>query len=225
MELKPLHYIKRVLTPGWVVTLYCYKKYQAKISPKSEVEISSNLKMGPGCVVGSYTKIKASDGPLEMGDHCGIATNCFIASGANGIKIGDSFVCGPNVVMSASNYAYGEVGVDIRSQGTTSKGVRIGNNVWVGDSALICKGVTIGDNSIVGAWSVVTKDVPANVVVAGNPARIIRQLDPEDLTSRQHLFSMHMSYDKFESDYYREKLSGNSLINWLRSLVWPRSSD
>ncbi len=50
----------------------------------------------------------------------------------------------------------------------------IGNHVWIGENALILKGVKIGDNSIVGAGSVVTKDVPNNSIVAGNPARIIK---------------------------------------------------
>ena len=50
---------------------------------------------------------------------------------------------------------------------------------WVGDSAIVCKGVTIGENSIVGAGAVVTKDVPPNVIVAGNPARIVKKLDPD----------------------------------------------
>jgi carbonic anhydrase/acetyltransferase-like protein (isoleucine patch superfamily) len=85
--------------------------------------------------------------------------------------------------------------------------------------------VNIGNNSIVGAWSVVAKDVPSNVVVAGNPARVIRQLDPEDLTTREHLFNMDIPYDRFEDNWYREKLQGNKLSTWIRSLVFPRRSD
>ncbi len=57
-----------------------------------------------------------------------------------------------------------------------SKPVKIGNNVWIGMNAVVLKGVTIGDNSIVAAGSVVTKDVPANVIVAGNPAVIVKQV-------------------------------------------------
>lgn len=60
--------------------------------------------------------------------------------------------------------------------------VTIGNNVWIGGKAIICPGVTIGDNSVIGAGSVVVKDVPANVVVAGNPAKIIRYMEGADLS-------------------------------------------
>jgi acetyltransferase-like isoleucine patch superfamily enzyme len=56
--------------------------------------------------------------------------------------------------------------------------VHIGDNVWLGDHATVLKGVTIGDNSVVAARAVVTRDVPANVIVAGNPARVVKELDP-----------------------------------------------
>jgi maltose O-acetyltransferase len=52
--------------------------------------------------------------------------------------------------------------------------------VWLGGGVIICPGVTIGDNSVIGAGSVVTKDVPANVVAVGNPARVVRGIDDDD---------------------------------------------
>ncbi|HEX7757448.1 MAG TPA: DapH/DapD/GlmU-related protein, partial [Niabella sp.] len=55
--------------------------------------------------------------------------------------------------------------------------VTIGNNVWVGGNATILPGVTIGDNCVIGAGSVVTKDIPANSLAVGNPARVIRQIE------------------------------------------------
>ena len=67
----------------------------------------------------------------------------------------------------------------------TCKPVRIKRNVWIGANATILPGVTIGENAVVGAGSVVTKDVPDNAVVAGNPARLIRFLDAERLNAHQ----------------------------------------
>ena len=61
-----------------------------------------------------------------------------------------------------------------------NKQIHIGRNVWLGAGAIILPGVTIGDNSIVGAGSVVTKDVPANVIVVGNPAHVLRQITEDD---------------------------------------------
>lgn len=59
------------------------------------------------------------------------------------------------------------------------KPVTIGENVWIGGNAVICPGVTIGDNVVVGAGAVVTKDVPNNVVIGGNPAKIIKKIEPK----------------------------------------------
>jgi maltose O-acetyltransferase len=66
-----------------------------------------------------------------------------------------------------ANYVYGEP-------------ITIGNNVWFGGHCVVLSGVTIGDNAVIGAGSVVTKDIPAGAVAAGNPARVLRYLSPED---------------------------------------------
>ena len=58
--------------------------------------------------------------------------------------------------------------------------VTIGNNCWIGANSVICPGVTIGANSVIGAGSVVTKDIPANCVAAGNPCKVLRQIDESD---------------------------------------------
>jgi len=58
--------------------------------------------------------------------------------------------------------------------------VTIGNNCWIGGGSIICPGVTIGDNTVIGAGSVVTRDIPANVVAAGNPCKVIREINEND---------------------------------------------
>ena len=92
----------------------------------------------------------------------------------NTVHIGENVKCAPYVQIYT---AYHPIEPDIRQTGQElAAPIRIGNNVWIGGSAIICPGVTIGDNTTIGAGSVVVKDIPANVVAAGNPCRIIRHL-------------------------------------------------
>ena len=95
------------------------------------------------------------------------------------VHIGDNVLLAPNVQIYTAAHP---VAVAPRIAGVEfGKPVRIGHNVWVGGASVICPGVTIGDNSVIGAGSVVTKDIPANVVAAGNPCRVLRLMTAEEL--------------------------------------------
>lgn len=166
--------IRRFLAPRFLVSAYYYLKFGAKISPRAEVELSSNLKFGRGCTVSSFTKIKAADGPLNIGDRCGFGTGCFVSSGEKGLTIGDNLVCGPNVVIMASSYKHDSRGVHLHDQGATSRGTRIGNNVWIGAGSVVLDGSDIGDNSIIVANSLVSRRHSPDSVLQGNPAKTVR---------------------------------------------------
>lgn len=90
------------------------------------------------------------------------------------ITIGDDVQIGPNVQLLTPVHP---VEPDSRrNKLEAAKPISIGDNVWLGGAAIVCPGVTIGENTVVGAGSVVTKDLPANVLAVGNPARSIREL-------------------------------------------------
>jgi carbonic anhydrase/acetyltransferase-like protein (isoleucine patch superfamily) len=102
--------------------------------------------------------------------------------------------------------------------------VTIGDNVWLGDHSTVLKGVTIGENSVVAARAVVTRDVPANVVVAGNPAKVVKELDPErGFVTRMDYFKDPVELERFFDAINREVLAGNTLWRWLWSVVYPAS--
>jgi acetyltransferase-like isoleucine patch superfamily enzyme len=100
------------------------------------------------------------------------------------------------------------------------------DNVWVGDGAVIGKGVTIGANSIVGAGAVVTKPLPANVIAAGNPAAVVRELDPnESMQRRQDLLADHHTLTR-NIDLLEQMLrKDNSWWHYLRTKVAPTQDD
>ena len=91
------------------------------------------------------------------------------------VEIGDDVQLGPNVQIYDHDHDFrADGGVKVGKYKTSP--VKIGNNVWIGGSATILPGVTIGDNVTIGAGSVVTKDIPSNVVAVGNPCRVIKRL-------------------------------------------------
>lgn len=96
----------------------------------------------------------------------------------NDIYVGDNTMLGPNVVISAAGHP---VEPELRSRGAQFNiPVRIGKNCWLGAGVIVLPGVTIGDNTVVGAGSVVTKDLPANVVAVGSPCRVLREIGAHD---------------------------------------------
>ena len=90
------------------------------------------------------------------------------------VTIGDNCFIGPNVSIYTACHSTDPVERNNRRE--WAEPVTIGDNVWIGGSVTILPGVTIGDNTTIGAGSVVTKDIPANVVAAGNPCRVIKAL-------------------------------------------------
>ncbi len=94
------------------------------------------------------------------------------------ITVGDCCMFGPNVTVATGGHP---VEPSLRAQAYQyNLPVHIGRNVWIGAGAVLLPGVTIGDNTVVGAGSVVTKDLPANVVAVGNPCRVLREISERD---------------------------------------------
>ena len=92
------------------------------------------------------------------------------------ITIGDDVVMGPDVVMMATSHEFKDLNTPINMQGAKpEEPIVIGNDCWIGENASIISGITIGDGGIILAGAVVTKDVPPYSIVAGNPAKIIKE--------------------------------------------------
>jgi len=103
--------------------------------------------------------------------------NCVVLDVAR-VDIGDGVLIGPNVQIYTATHP---LDWKIRDKGLeNAKPVSIGSHVWIGGAAIILPGVSIGDRSVIGAGSVVTKDIPSDVLAAGNPCKVIRHLNSSD---------------------------------------------
>lgn len=162
------------------------------------------------------------EGSITIGDYVMISPGTRI-SGCNSIEIGDAVMMAHGVYITDSDWH----GIyDRTSRDTAHKPVRIADNVWLGDRSTVLKGVSIGTNSVVAACAVVTRDVPANVVVAGNPAKVVKELDTEQgFITRAQYFADPEGMARFMDGVERDILGKNGFLNWLRCLLWPRRGD
>jgi len=114
---------------------------------------------------------------IEAGEKVFFNFNCIVLDVAP-VTIGGRTMFGPNVQIYTATHP---IDHKERASGLEyAKPISIGEDVWVGGSAVICPGVTIGNRSVIGAGSVVTKDIPADVFAAGNPCKVIKPLMPQD---------------------------------------------
>lgn len=121
----------------------------------------------------------------ECGVNITVGKNVFINACCKfqdqaGIKIGDNVLIGHSVIIATLNHDF-----DIKNRlSMMAKKVKIGNNVWIGSGSIILPGITINDGAIIGAGSVVTRDVPKNTLVAGNPAKVIKHIETNELANQ-----------------------------------------
>lgn len=114
---------------------------------------------------------------ISVGENFYANYDCLILD-INEINIGNNVLLGPRVSMYATSHP---IDAEVRNMKIEcAKSINIGDNVWIGGSVVINPGVSIGKNSIIGSGSIVTKDIPENVIAAGNPCKVIRKITDED---------------------------------------------
>lgn len=175
------------LTYMWLWTKIFYPEARILRLPidirnKKYIDFGENLTTGVGCRIEVYPTRHFSGKCLSFGK--GVQINDYVhISAAESVRVEDNVLIASKVYISDHHHGnYGYLNPDHpdsipHRREISSKPVVIGENVWIGESVIVLAGVNVGRGSIIGAGSVVTKSIPANSIVVGNPAKIIKQFD------------------------------------------------
>ena len=140
---------------------------------KNGVTFGNNVGIGDFSRIIVSTSLNQVGDYIKIGDNVGIGEFAYLG-GAGGLEIGNECIVGQYLSCHPENHVYDDINVSIRHQGVTRKGIKIGNNCWIGSKVTILDGVEIGDGSIIAAGAVVNKSFPANSIIGGVPAKLIK---------------------------------------------------
>jgi acetyltransferase-like isoleucine patch superfamily enzyme len=190
-----------IMLRGFIYRLLIQNRGLFGIEENVQICHSRQLKLGKNVYIGRNVYIGASGGGILLEDDVTILDNCYlnvfdydttagkcilleprvvlscgcVIHGQSGVKIGEGTIVGPNTTFVTGNHGDISAHTKYRDTGSsTDTPIHVGANVWIGTNAAVLPGITIGDNSVIGAGSVVTRDVPAFSVFAGNPAKFVR---------------------------------------------------
>ncbi len=176
-----------MLTPGYAILLarlaWLKLRFRGRLQtdgiafvcPRVRFEIGKDatVRLGRWSWIGHGSKIRCHEGEVRIGAKTVLGQECTISAFQH-VSIGRECIVADRVMLIDFDHGVVEVERPIRLQGIYKRDVRVGHNVWIGYGACILRGATVGDNAVIGTSSVVTKDVAANAVVAGAPARVLR---------------------------------------------------
>lgn len=140
---------------------------------KNGISFGDNVTIHENTIIECTGVINELGESLLIGNTVGISHSCFIQVRGR-VEIGSNVIFGPGVYIFSENHRYDRNDIFINEQGTTRKGVKIGDGVWIGARSVVLDGVSIGENSIIAAGSVVTKNIPPFEIWGGCPAKFIK---------------------------------------------------
>ena len=170
---------QRDARPRWYIRLlapmYQYRGRGSKIywSVRMDTPPYRRFWLGRKSVIESYCCINNAVGDVTIGNNTRIGIHCTLIGP---VCIGDNVNLAQGITVTALNHNFADTSRRIDEQGISTNPVVIGDDVWIGANAVILPGVTIGRHVVVAAGAVVTKDVPSYCVVAGVPAKVIKEL-------------------------------------------------
>ncbi len=161
----------------WFVNPFYHKKGKGVIirrRTRLDVFPFNRFEVGDKSVIEDFSIINNGVGDVLIGQHSLIGISNVIIGP---VTIGNHVIFAQHIVASGLNHGYEDITVPVRDQKVRTAPIHIGDACWIGANVVLTAGVSVGSHSVIGAGSVVTKDIPAYAVAAGNPARVIRQYD------------------------------------------------
>jgi acetyltransferase-like isoleucine patch superfamily enzyme len=163
----------------WFVNPFYHKKGKGAIiryRTRLDVVPWNQFELGEDSTIEDFSAINNGVGSVIIGDRTKIGlSNTIIGP----VTIGNDVRLAQNITLSGLNHNYEDVNRPIHIQGVSTALITIGDGTWIGANVVVLAGVTIGKNCVVAAGSVVTKDIPNYAVAVGNPARVLKQYNPE----------------------------------------------
>lgn len=162
---------------------YINRLYDYNMTRPNQMDLREQLlkelfaEIGEGCYIEPPLHANWAGHHVHFGDYVYANFNLTLVDDTH-IYVGDHTMFGPNVVLATAGHP---ILPELREQGYQYNApIHIGRNCWFGAGAIVLPGITIGDNVVIGAGSVVTKDIPSNVVAVGNPCKILREVNEHD---------------------------------------------
>jgi len=146
---------------------------------KSPISLGNYVRIGAFSRLVISTSFDNIGAFIKIGNHVGIGEFAYLG-GAGGLEIGDDCIIGQYFSCHPENHQFEDPLKLIRLQGTTRKGIKIGNNCWVGAKVTILDGVTIGNNCVIAAGAVVTKNMPDGSLIGGVPAKVLKTISENE---------------------------------------------
>lgn len=171
-QAKPRIWVKWFLNPF-------FHKVKGKINWHTRMDVVpfNKFELGKGSTIEDFATINNGVGSVQIGNNTliGIA-NVIIGP----VHIGNNVLLAQNIVISGLNHNYQNIDISIKDQAVSTALITIEDDCWIGANTVITAGICIGKHAVIAAGSIVTKDVPPYSVVAGNPAKVIKQYNPAE---------------------------------------------
>jgi acetyltransferase-like isoleucine patch superfamily enzyme len=163
----------------WFVNPLCHKKGKgAYVGRRARMDVVpwNKFELGDYSTIEDFSAINNGVGAVTIGDRTRIGlSNTIIGP----VKIGNDILLAQSITLSGLNHNYEDISLPIHAQGVNTSPIVIEDEAWIGANVVVLAGVTIGKHCVIAAGSVVTKNIPPYSVAVGNPARVLKQYNPE----------------------------------------------